>query len=225
MVAAALSTLVGCESVVEAEGTCGLVRDLFPTPVSFQTTLFVNPDDGVLQVFFDNEFAFPFYGELYGSVFLNTNGGMTFGEGESNWNTEAVNVLVPGIGVFWGDMYAGLNATSSARADQMTFEVCDDRFIVRYQEYQDINADALRNTATVTLFGDGSIVIEYGEVLSPEILVGIWDGTHTNDTYPALVSDYPEYASAGTGILLFDFFQTNTPHAGELTGQTITFSP
>ena len=47
--------------------------DLFPVPVSDDTTLFPYVDDSYLEVLFTQGFTFDFYGSTYNSIFLNTN--------------------------------------------------------------------------------------------------------------------------------------------------------
>ena len=77
----------------------------------------------------------------------------------------------------------------------------------------------------MSLFADGTVTVEYGSVLSEDILVGLFDGTHLSDQYLSVQSSYSGYEALGSGVILFDFHNTATIHAGELNGQTITFSP
>ena len=137
----------------------------------------------------------------------------------------AADVVVPGIAVFWGDLDADGSATSGQRANQMTYQLCTDRFIVRYSQMQDHGEDTWNNTATATLEANGRIVIEYGVVLSETVLAGVFDGTHTNDQYVAVQNSYSGYASNGTGTILFDYEGQGPPHMGELTNRTITYDP
>ena len=150
---------------------------------------------------------------------------MTFGGGDNEFNPAAEDVVQPGIAVFWGDLDASGSSASQQRANQMTYQVCTDRFIVRYQQLQDHRVDTWNNTATVTLEASGRIVIEYGTVLSEDLLVGVFDGTHTDDRYLALQNSYSGYFATGTGIILFDTEGLGPDHMGELTGRTITFDP
>lgn len=205
-------------------GVCGAVVNLFPTPVTNASSGFAEVDDDFLAVPFASGFQFTFYGTQYSSVFLNTNGGMTFGAGEWDYDMAAVNVTQPGIAVFWGDLDAS-EYGADVRANQMSYEACEDRFIVRYAQLQDNDDATWNNTATVTLRADGEIVIVYGAVLSEDILAGVFDGTHTNDQYPALQANYASYDGSGTGIILFDYWGQGPDHMGELSSRTITFDP
>lgn len=199
--------------------------DLFPTPVSSSTTLFpaitAQPavDDSYLEVPFSMGFTFRFFGITYASIFLNTNGGITFGSGNADWNLAASGVQQPGIAVFWGDMNAG---ETSTRANQMTCEQFSDRFVISYTQFQDHDNPAWNNSALVTLYPDGTIVIHYGNVLSQDILTGVFDGSHSNDQYLPVQSTY-DLAAIGSGAILFDDSGQGPAHSGELNNQTITF--
>lgn len=199
--------------------------DLFPIPVSSATTLFpaINAqpavDDSYLEVPFSTGFTIKFFGTTYSSVFLNTNGGLTFGSGNPDWNLGASDISQPGIAVFWGDMNAG---AASSRANQMTYEQFSDRFVVTYTQFQDHDNPVWNNTATVTLYPEGTIVIQYGSVLSQDILVAVFDGSHSYDQYLDVQNTY-DLASIGTGAILFDDSGKGPTHSGELSNMTITF--
>lgn len=221
------ATLAACggDSPTDLEGICAAVVNLFPTPVNDATSPFAGIDDADLLVTFASGFQFSFYGDQYSGVYLNSNGGMTFGAGESEYDIAADDVLAPGIAVFWGDMDAGATTASTARANQMTYEACEDRFIVRYTQFQDNDEDTWNNTATVTLVANGKITIQYGTVLSQDILAGVFDGTHTDDDYVTVQSSYSGYSTSGTGTILFDDWGPGPTHTGQLSNQTIVFNP
>jgi hypothetical protein len=221
------TTLAACggDSPTDVEAVCNAVINLFPTPVSDATTAFPDVDDSFLQVNFAAGFQFSFYGTQYSSVFLNTNGGMTFLAGQGDYDLAAADVMSPGIAVFWGDMDAGQTTASTARANQMTYEACSDRFIVRYTQLEDNDNAAWNNTATATLEANGRITIVYGTVLSQDILAGVFNGTHTDDRYVAVQNSYTGYASNGTGTILFDDWGPGPTHTGQLSNRTIVFNP
>lgn len=166
---------------------------------------------------------FNFYGTAYSGVYLNTNGGMTFGSPNSGCDWDAAGIVQPGIAAFWGDMDAS-EYGADTRANQMTYEACDNAFIVRYVQFQDNDEATWNNTATVTLSANGTVTIVYGAVLSEDILAGVWNGTHTSDQYPTLQANYPAYPSMGSGVILFDYWGTGPDHAGELSNRTITYT-
>jgi hypothetical protein len=196
--------------------------DLFPVPVSDATTLFGEVDDDFLFAAFAPGFRFSFYGTQYDGVYLNTNGGMTFGQGNANFAKSAATFADPAIAPFWGDMDA---ERAPSRGGQLKYQACSNAFVVRYNQLQDFDPITQNNTATVTLLASGKITIAYGAVLTTDIAAGVWNGTHTDDRYPALADSYSAYATTGTGTILFDYYGPGPIHAGELTNRTITFNP
>jgi len=227
---AQLSVSDGTDAVTDAVtitaelGACDAVVDLFPVPVMGSTSPFPGIDDEFLEITFRAGFQFQFYGTSYGSVFLNTNGGMTFGDGDDEYDVSATDVISPGIAVFWGDLDA-TEYGADQRANQMSYLSCDDRFVVTYDQFQDNDDEAWNNTGTATLYANGRIEIEYGTVLSEDILAGVFDGTHADDRYLSIGSEYADYFSTGTGIILMDSWGPGPTHMGELTDQTIVFNP
>lgn len=219
------ATLAACDSSTDLDGVCAAVVDMFPVPVSSATSQFAIVDDDFLEVPFAAGFQFSFYGNQYSEIYLNSNGGMTFGVGLSDYDEAAADIAAPTIAVFWGDLDAGQYEASIARANQMTYQACEDRFIVRYTQFQDNDDDTWNNTATATLEANGKITIQYGTVLSQDILVGIFDGTHAGDDYVSVQNSYSGYTTSGTGTILFDDFGPGPTHTGQLSGRTVIFNP
>lgn len=201
---------------------CADPMDMFPVPVADANTPFGAVDDASLEVPFPESFTFTFYGTTYSSVFLNTNAGLTFGAGTSNYDVGAAEVAMPGIAVFWGDMDA-TEYGAETRANQFVYRQCEDRFEVTYTDYQDNDEETWNNTATITLYANGTVKIAYGDVASQDILVGIFNGEHTSDQYLSVQDTYTNYPSMGSGIILFDGHGAGPSHAGELSGRTIRF--
>jgi hypothetical protein len=205
------------------QATCADPVDMFPVPVSDTTSPFPGVDDVFLEVPFTEGFTFTFYGTTYSSVFLNSNAGLTFGAGTTSYDIAATEVTSPGIAVFWGDMDAG-EYTAETRANQFVYRQCEDRFEVTYTDFQDNDEETWNNTATITLYANGTVKIAYGDVASTDILVGIFDGTHASDQRLGVQATYANYPASGSGIILFDGHGVGPDHAGELSGQTIRFN-
>lgn len=222
--AATLGACGGKDSTGPGGTDCAAAVDLFPVPVNAATSPFPSIDDSFLVVPFASGFQFSFFGTSYSFVVLNTNGGMTFGSGNDEWDPAIVDVTQPGIAVFWGDLDAG-EYGGVTRANQMKYQVCPDSFIVTYTQMQDNDDDTWNNTATVTLEASGKITIQYGAVLSEDIIVGVFDGTHGDDKYMSVQNSYSGYSTNGTGTVLFDYWGLGPDHAGELSNQTIVFNP
>ncbi len=105
----------------------------------------------------------------------------------------------------------------------MVYEQLSDRFVITYTEFQDNDDASWNNTATVTLFSNGTFVVDYGIILSEDILVGVFDGTHIDDRFSEVQSIYPNYQTNGTGIILFDDFGSGPTIDGDLNNKTIIF--
>jgi hypothetical protein len=199
--------------------------DLFPVPITDASSLFPSVDDAFLNVSFTMDFEFPFYGTSYNSVYLNTNGGLTFGSGNSSYDEASNEVTYPGIAVFWGDMDASAYEADT-RAHQMTYQQYSDRFVVTYTQFQDNDDVAMNNTATLTLYDDGRIIIQYGAVLSDDILIGVWDGTHTSDIHTdAATMTFTNFDGLGTGVILHDYWNEDASYDGRYNSHTVTFNP
>jgi hypothetical protein len=210
-------------SVIEIP--CELPVDAFPVPVDEGTSRFPEIDDSTIEIPFDLDFSFTFFDEIYHSVFVNTNGGLTFGAGSDAYDLAANEVDMPGIGVFWGDLDAGSTSTSEQRANQLAWRQCADRFEVVYQAFQDNDNEGQTNTATVTLWPDGRIDVDYGQVLSQDILVGLWNGEHTDDRTAAVTALPAHYASNGTGTLLFDVHGDSDEPGTQLNDRVLRWTP
>jgi hypothetical protein len=228
LVLALVALVAGCSSspppAGDGCGPFGAYVDAFPVPVSDDTSVFDDVDDDALVVPFGAGFTFPFYGGDYDEVYVNTNGGMTFGAGFDSYDVSAADVEAPGIAIFWGDMDAGEYA-GETRANQLRWRQSAACFQVAYQQLQDNDSETWVNSATITLYDTGKIVVEYGTVGSEDILVGVFDGTHVDDSYPALGASF-DMSASGTGIILFDYWDAGPDHdGGELTNATITYLP
>jgi hypothetical protein len=209
---------------------CEAPVDTFPLPINNGTSLFSNTDDASLEISFSLGFSFEFFGVTHSSLHLNTNGGITFGAGNSEFDQAAAAIAQPTIAPFWGD-HAADEAPGGDRPNQLSFQRCPDRFVVAYRQLQAFEEPTQNNSATVTLSSDGTVVLDYGEVLSSQILAGVFDGSHTDDRFPnpggqteAILSVYEAYSTTGTGTILVDHFgEAGLTHSGELSGRRITF--
>jgi hypothetical protein len=202
---------------------------MFPVvPVTAGNNLFGNADDATQYIIFQLGFQFTFYGVQYPGIHLNTNGGLTFGAGDDWFTADVTFHDHPSIAVFWTDMDCVSNG-ANLRGHQIAYQQCADRFVVTYNQLQDKFTPAWVASATATLHLDGRIEIQYGSVTDQEILVGIFDGTHTpaEKEFKKFQTTFTSYASYGSGIVLFDpkFDDSGSLHQGELSGQTVLYSP
>jgi hypothetical protein len=214
--------------VGEAVGECGPFgpwTDGFPVPVNNLTSPFPTVDDSFVEIAFGGGFTFPFYGVSYTRVFLNTNGGMTFIAGSTAFDPDVTigDVPWPTIAPFWGDMRA---LWTAERANMLRWRQAPSCFQVAYQDYPDFSypGTSWDNSAIVTLHDDGRIVIAYGVVDSLDVLIGVFDGSHVNDSVPDIGTSY-DLSQLGTGVILYDWFGRLLLYDGALNGTTVTFVP
>jgi hypothetical protein len=209
------------------------VVNAFPLPLSVATSIFEDElDDDSQEIRFSLGFTFAFYGVVHNSLHLNTNGGITFRADNDSFEPTVAGTPQPTVAPFWGDHQV---EGAPGRANQLSFQQCADRFVVVYQQFQQFQSSGTaveNNSATVTLRPDGTIVMDYGTVLSSEIMAGVFDGTHTDDRRPnpgganaVVQAVYNNYSTLGTGTILADSFGAGPSHDGELSGRTVTFSP
>jgi len=150
----------------------------FRTNVGSRLTL--TDDDSVrLNV----PFGFSFYGRTQTAAFVNSDGNITFEEGDSastERNVARVLTGPPRLAVFFADLdpsTAG-RVLGSAAADHYTVTWCGIR---GFESSQTTNAQ-------VTLLPDGSIEMKYGQVTLTDAIVGLSPGG-TGDFRPVNFSD------------------------------------
>ena len=159
-------------------------------------------------------FSFPFQGASYDSVFVNSNGNLTFGSGDANFFANVPDLLSgpPRIAPLWDDLSpneAGLIYVSSdATSATVTFENVPEFFF------------GGNNTFNVRLQEDGTIEVSYDNLDSPDNIVGVTEGGGVADPGPSDLSGSPTWPGSGT---TYEEFTIGTPN--DLEGSTITFDP
>ena len=112
-------------------------------------------DDGSQQVAF-GPFRFPFYGQSYSEIYVNSNGNITFGEEYSGYG----NAALPGssapplvVAPLWDDL-------NPEDGGSIYFKEEADRVIVQYQDVRRYEGDG-SYTFQVILFANGTIEFRY----------------------------------------------------------------
>lgn len=211
---------------------CEAAVDAFPLPLSAASSIFVDLNDDSVEVVFSAGFVFSFFGVERRSLYLNTNGGITFGQANPDADLAAELITEPTIAPFWSDHDVRQTQGPEERPNQLRYQQCPDRFVVTYRQFQEIETTSTHDSAVVTLLSEGDVLFEYGEVRSGSILSGLFDGTHSADRRPnpggplaSIESSYDGYATRGTGIVLTDHFGAGPSHAGELSSRSVLFRP
>lgn len=171
-------------------------------------------DDDFEEVTFG--FTFPFQGTNYSSVFVNSNGSLTFGSGDTDF-TESVGEFLndqPRIAALWDDLRppSGGLVIATEESNSLTIE------FIGVPEFFSTGS----NTFSVTLDSSGVVTIEYGAVSANDALVGITEGNGATDPGETDLSAALSFSVVGTTYERFLGFGGDT---FDLSGQTLVFSP
>ena len=150
-------------------------------------------------------FTFPFQGTNYTDVWVNSNGNLTFGSGDTDFSESAGEFLAdqPRIAALWDDLNPNNGGLVLADGDDSSMTVS----FVGVPEFPSTGS----NTFSVTMHVDGSINISYAGITANDGLVGVTPGgslpggpgavdLSTSATWSATGSTY-EWFSGGN---LFD---------------------
>lgn len=118
-------------------------------------------DDNTAQITFTQGFSFPFYGGKYTSVFINSNGNLTFGGGSTSFipSVSAFINGLPRIAPYWID----LNPSYAGSGGGVFYKQLPDRFIVSYINlpYYFGPLHPAINTFQIVLYSSGMIGFGY----------------------------------------------------------------
>ncbi|HET6629895.1 MAG TPA: hypothetical protein VFG91_08995 [Woeseiaceae bacterium] len=179
---------------------------------SIEGTILDLGDDSSVEVALP--FSFPFQGTSYTSVFVNSNGNLTFGDGSSDFSESAAELLEdePRLAALWDDLSPNNGGLVSLEADASSWTVSFEGV----PEFISTGS----NTFSVTLHPDGTVVYTYGSISSDDNVVGVTQGGGAADPGPSDLSSSPSWPASGTTYEEFEFATPN-----DLEGTTITFTP
>lgn len=167
------------------------VLDVF----TFEGILLNLGDDDYQQV--DLGFTFPFQGQDWTSVYVNSNGSLTFGTGDPDYSESVSEFLAesPRIAPLWDDLSPNNGGQVVVTRDTGAFTVS----FIGVPEFISTGA----NTFSVTLRDNGSITIEYGSVSASDGLVGLTEGFGASDPGETDLSAASSLSAVGTIYELF----------------------
>jgi hypothetical protein len=115
-------------------------------------------------------FSFTYQGTSYNSVFVNSNGNLTFGSGDSDFSESVAELLAdqPRIAPLWDDLSPNQGGLVTVEQDATTWTVNFDGVP------QFLAADS--NNFSVTLTSGGDVSIGYGAVAALDAIVGVTEG-------------------------------------------------
>jgi len=158
-------------------------------------------------------FSFPFQGSSYTSVFVNSNGSLTFGSGDTDFSETVAEFLndQPRIAALWDDLSPNNGGTVVVDQTSTTWTVTFDGV----PEFFATGA----NTFSVTLYDTGRVDITYGTTNGNDGLVGVTPGGGVADPGGTDLSAAGTLSVNGTTYELFG------SGAFDLDGTTVTFQP
>ena len=153
-------------------------------------------------------FDFPFNGSNYSSVFVNSNGNLTFGSGDGDFSPSVAEFLndQPRIAPLWDDL-------SPNNGGSVVAEVGVDFLTVTFDAVPEFPATGA-NSFTVTLNPDGSFDFAYGAMSSTTGITGATEGGGAADPGPSDMAG-GSFPAAGT---------TYEEDPADLSGSTIDFN-
>ncbi len=160
-------------------------------------------------------FTFPYQGVDYNSVFVNSNGYLTLGDGEIfNFipNSADLETGLPRLAPLWVDLDPGsggmIVASSDAGSQTISYMGVPEFFF------------GGSNTFSVTLDSSGAISLAYADLTAPEGLAGLGAG----DGNPSTVVDLSTSSNWPANGSTYELFQFGVSEF-DLSGTTINFDP
>ena len=168
-------------------------------------------DDTSIEV--DLPFSFNFCGTDYTSVFVNSNGNLTFGESSPSFAEDVQDFLdgPPRIAALWDDL-------SPNNGGVVLLTRTTSSLTITFREVPEFIARG-GNSFAITLQADGRVEIDYGPTNGSDALVGITPGRGASDPGPTDLSSELEHPANGTTYELFTLID-----GVDLDGTTLVFS-
>jgi len=205
------ATLVGGSTKVtfadsrQAGGPAFVWNDISATGIHLDSLS--NSDDGyeALTLAFD----FPFFGQTYRSVYVGSNGYVTFGSGSpSNNSAPLPGTVMPGniIAAFASDL-------DLSRSGDVYYEQQTDRLVVQFSNVARFAGDGLA-TFQIVLKSDGTILLYYSELVGTvnQATVGVQNATR--DVGLTIASN-EDYLSSGLAVEILNAQYAQTSLAAE----------
>jgi ligand-binding sensor domain-containing protein/serine phosphatase RsbU (regulator of sigma subunit) len=150
-------------------------------------------DDDSYQVEFEGGFTFPFFAGTYSSVFVNSDGNLTFGAPDSRSTPRDLTRFLEGPPRI-APLFQNLNPVAGG---QILVDQSEKKVTVMYDSVPDFQEDHI-NSFQVSLFADGQIEFVFSEEISARGgIVGISPGQTTTLHEIDYLADLPSDALTG----------------------------
>lgn len=142
-------------------------------------------------------FNFPYQGASYNSVFVNSNGNLTFGAGDTDFTESVAELLAgpPRIAPRWDDLDAGDGVVVASPDD-------DDKITFHFISVPEFFSTS-PNYFSIELDEDGEIEIDYTATSRTDGLSGITQGGGAADPGETDLSEDDDHSAEGTTYELF----------------------
>lgn len=140
---------------------------------------------------------FPFYGNFYNTIYIGTNGYITFNQGDANarLSASALATELPRIAPLWAD----LDATN---AGDIYYNRLDGRHIITWKSVPQAGSSGA-NTFQASLYDDGRIAFIYKKIKARSALIGISPGNSNIEPEAVDLSNPPDASITGSFFELF----------------------
>ena len=175
------------------------------------TLLNLGDDDSIELVL---PFSFPFQGSSYGSAFVNSNGNLTFGSGDTDFSESVSDLLndQPRIAALWDDL-------SPNNGGLVIADVGATEATISFQNVPEFFSTGA-NSFDITIRDDGSITVAYGAISASDGIAGVTEGGGAADPGETDLSANPSQSASGTTYEQFSFGDPT-----DLSGVTVDYNP
>jgi len=163
-------------------------------------------DDGSILV--DIPFPFTFYGNVYTQVYVNSNGNLTFGSGDSDFTESQAEMLSdqPRIALFWDDLAPQLTG-AILRTREVIYG--SQELVVEFINVPQFNGTD-DNTGRVILRPDGTIKLQFRDCDLQDCIVGISPGNGISAAGPMDLTSSGERRTF-TPSAMYEVFTATSP--------------
>lgn len=173
------------------------------------TPLFLGDDDSIEIPL---TFTFPYQGSNWNSVWVNSNGNLTFGSGDTDFSESVSELLAdqPRIAPLWDDLAPNQGGLVLWESDASSTTIS----FIGVPEFAAANS----NSFSVTLSDTGAVNISYGPVAAQDGIVGVSEGGGAANPGETDLSAGGPFSATGT-----TYEQFGAGDAFDLDGTTLDF--
>jgi PKD repeat protein len=179
-------------------------------------------DDAFVVVALPSGRNFTFYGNTYTSLYVGSNGIVTFGTGDSKWSGTIPDPATPNNGIY--AFSTDLNPALGTQGKIYTAYLEDRYFVIEWYQVQHYPSGDPETFEIILDLDTGKVTIQFLVVNNPtDVVVGVENASGTEATQYAY-SD-PGLIAAGKAVDFYSIFSTPPPTGGpgELVGNVFDF--